>query len=77
MAICTGCDKNSKDLFEYTSEDPVENDGSYEDGRFVCGDCYDKLIDLGYDVGSPNHLQRSAARLIKGLVLEARPSINP
>jgi len=67
MAVCTGCNKDSNNLSEYDKENPVENDGSYANGKFVCTYCYCKLIDIGYDVGEPEVLQRRASKFIRSI----------
>lgn len=54
---CVGCGKTDEECGEYDIDDPVENDGTYKDNKFVCTNCYVKLIPLGMDVGSPTMLQ--------------------
>lgn len=67
-AICVSCDCNSDDMpEEYTDEDPVEADGTFADGKFVCTTCYCYLIDGGRDVGSPQELQKAAIELVRPL----------
>jgi len=63
MAICVGCDQTSHD----TGDDPVIEDGTYADGKFVCTACYTYLIDLGLDVGTPHELQAHAIKHVRGL----------
>ena len=62
-AVCTGCGRSDVQTGEYTDEDPVTNDGTYAQDRFVCTECYCRLIDAGLDVGEPEILQRRAERL--------------
>ena len=59
-AICTGCLRDDQQVGEFTKDDPVEGDGTYEDGKFVCTECYVKLIPLGLDVGLPAFVQNMA-----------------
>lgn len=63
-AICTGCGVLSNKTGEYSKDDPVTDDGTYEDGYFVCTTCYCQLIEMGHDVGEPRLIQRKAARLL-------------
>ena len=68
MAICVGCNKDSRDMpVEYTDTDPIENDGTYADGKFVCTACYMYLIDVGLDVGTPQEVQANAIKLVRPL----------
>ena len=39
-------------------------DGTYKDGKFICTNCYCKLIPLGLDKGSPNTLH-AQIRILK------------
>lgn len=64
--VCTGCNRDSSELSEYTKDDPVTGDGTYADRKFVCTECYIKLIPAGMDVGTPHEIQQ-AARIISGL----------
>ena len=64
MAFCTGCKRNSAAIEEYDDDDnPVEDDGTYSDGKFVCTDCYFVLIRAGIDIGPPKVLQDRAREL--------------
>lgn len=65
MAICTGCGRNSKNMREYNKRNPVEYDGTYANGLFVCTKCYTYLITLGVDVGSPQQIQNRARNYVK------------
>lgn len=56
-AICVGCGKKASELTIYNDDNPVTEDGSYSNGKFVCDGCYCLLIDRGLDVGSPEQLQ--------------------
>lgn len=67
MAICVGCNRDSSKMLEYSKEMPVEDDGTYADGKFVCTACYLYLIDLGLDVGSPREMQANALRVVRPL----------
>lgn len=66
-AICVGCDRSSAALPEYSDESPVEDDGTFADGKFVCTACYCYLVDLGLDAGTPQDIQASAVRLVRPL----------
>ena len=57
-SICVGCQKKASELDEYTADDPVEDDGTFKNGKFVCTECYMELIDLGLDIGSPEIIQK-------------------
>lgn len=63
MAKCTGCDKVSHD----SGGEPVIEDGTYADNKYVCTACYLYLIDLGLDEGTPQQLQERAERLVRPL----------
>lgn len=63
MAICTGCNRDSKDIGCYNKENPVEDDGTFLNNKFVCTECYMDLINIGQDVGSPSQIQTAARRL--------------
>jgi len=65
IAICVGCGKTAGELEEYDDNNPVEEDGTYQDGKFVCTNCYVKLIDLGLDIGSPSQIQQNIRELKK------------
>lgn len=52
---------------EYTKDDPVETDGTYADGKFVCTACYCYLVDLGLDIGTPQDMQENAMKLVRPL----------
>lgn len=64
MAICAGCAIDSSKTGEYSINDPVEEDGTYENGKFVCTNCYSELIGVlllnnkRADVGTPSEIQR-------------------
>jgi len=62
MAICAGCGRDSKEFPCYDGDEPVTEDGTYKDGKFVCDYCYLKLctIDRALSVGKPNVLQANA-----------------
>lgn len=47
---CVGCDRTATEA-GYDSDDPVEEDGTYFNGEFICDSCYCKLIARGEDVG--------------------------
>lgn len=49
----------------YDLDNPVEEDGTYENGKFVCDSCYCLLIDKGCDVGKPSELQQRAEEAFK------------
>lgn len=68
-AICVACSQSSNEMPEYSADDPVESDGTYADGGFVCGSCYGYLIDLGLDVGTPQELQAHAIKHVRGLTI--------
>ena len=65
-AVCTGCNRSAADLPEYTEDSPVTDDGTFQDGRFVCDLCYMVLVDAGLDIGSPIIVQERARRLCGG-----------
>lgn len=54
---CVGCYRDSLDLPEYNEENPVEEDGTYVDKKFVCTACYVELIFHGLDLGAPRIIQ--------------------
>lgn len=65
MAICTGCKVDSRTLSEYDEDNPVTEDGTYFDGKFVCTACYCDLIRFKQpreraDIGSPLVIQQRA-----------------
>ncbi len=63
---CVGCGKNAEEVGEYDKDDnPVEEDGTYSNGKFVCTGCYIKLIPLGLDVGSPEQIQERIRNIPK------------
>lgn len=66
-AICVGCGQGSDVMPEYTKDDPVETDGTYADGKFVCTACYCYLVDLGLDIGTPQDMQENAMKLVRPL----------
>lgn len=55
--ICVGCGKDSADLAEYDEDNPVIEDGTFQNDKFVCTECYIKLIPMGLDVGPPAVIQ--------------------
>lgn len=65
-ATCVGCDVDSDDMTEYDPiNSPVEEDGTYADGQFVCTDCYVILIHAGSDVGTPQEIQKAAIEVVR------------
>lgn len=58
VPYCVGCKKSVDQLKEYDDENPVEDDGTFANGKFVCTGCYVRLIPMGLDVGSPEIIQR-------------------
>jgi len=56
-AICVGCGKTAGELEEYSDDNPVQEDGTYENNKFVCTNCYVKLIPRGMDTGTPFQVQ--------------------
>ena len=64
MAICTGCNRSDKECGEYGEDNPVKEDGTYHDNKFVCTDCYSKLIYRELDVGSPMQIQQRAKNIL-------------
>lgn len=65
-ALCVGCGRYSEGLMDY-ADDPVEMDGTYSNGKFVCNSCFAFLVDLGFDVGPPESLQEYAKTLVRPL----------
>lgn len=63
-AICAGCHRTAAEVGEYNEENPVEEDGTFADGKFVCTACYIKLIAVGQDVGPPRLLQQRIKALV-------------
>jgi len=59
-AICAGCGRTAGELAEYDNDNLVQDDGTYSDHKFVCTDCYIKLIPLKLDIGSPEEIQSRA-----------------
>ena len=41
---CVGCGKTDKECGEYGTDNPVEEDGTFKDNKFVCPNCYVKLV---------------------------------
>ena len=63
---CTGCGKSAAQTKEYDPIDnPVEEDGTYANDKFVCTSCYCVLVSLGLDVGSPEQIQLRAKKHIR------------
>jgi hypothetical protein len=62
VATCAGCDIDSNKFPIYTKENPVTEDGTYFNGKFVCDSCYLKLerINHNLSVGRPDVLQNNA-----------------
>lgn len=63
MAKCAGCSKDHT-ACGYDEHDRVEDDGSYADGKFVCDECYIKLVGANADIGTPEVIQENARILI-------------
>jgi len=63
--VCVGCGKDSGELEEYNEDDPVEQDGTFANGMFVCTECYVELIPLGLDVGTAEEIQQRTLNLTK------------
>jgi hypothetical protein len=61
-AICAGCGRASDGSGVYGKDNPVEDDGTYADGKYVCDGCYVELTLMGRDVGTPEQLQFWASR---------------
>ncbi len=64
-AVCVGCGKNDLQTGEYNADDSVVDDGTYADGKFVCTECYVRLIPIGLDVGSPEIIQQRMKNLVE------------
>lgn len=65
--ICAGCNVDSSELDCYDDdENPVTEDGTYYNQKFVCDNCYSKLISIGHDIGTPVELQNRARNLNGG-----------
>lgn len=62
---CVGCSRTAESTGEYSEDNPVQKDGTYADGKFVCTTCYVKLIPLGLDVGKPLVIQDRIKNLVK------------
>ena len=62
---CVGCGKTDTACGEYGYENPVEEDGTYADGKFVCTNCYMQLIPLGLSAGGARAIQARVVRLKK------------
>jgi len=60
---CVGCGKTVSELPEYDKENPVQEDGTYKNNKFVCTACYTQLIPLGLDVGTPEVIQERMINL--------------
>jgi hypothetical protein len=63
-AKCTGCGIDSDKTDDYNKDNPVEQNGTYKDGKFVCDDCYIRLTRIGLDKGPAEHVQLRAAALL-------------
>lgn len=64
VATCVGCGQTDKQTGEYDKHNPVTEDGSYENGHFVCTACYVRLIHVGRDIGTPAELQKAMRELV-------------
>ena len=62
---CAGCGKDSYEC-GWSEEEPATEDGTYANGKFVCDNCYIKLIPLGLDLGNPEEIQRRIQKVNKG-----------
>lgn len=65
MAICAGCGVDSSKFTVYNRDNPVEADGTYAFGKFVCDECYLRLVNNGMGLGDPETLQWRASILPK------------
>ncbi len=64
--FCTGCGKSAFETGMYDPVgNPVEEDGTYADKKFVCDKCYVVLIKVGLDIGNAHTLQRRAREVSK------------
>lgn len=55
---CAGCLRDASDDPSYsTDEENVREDGTYFNKKYVCNDCYVRLIRTGHDVGPPEKIQ--------------------
>ena len=63
--VCVGCHKDASELEEYGKDTPVTEDGTYENRKFVCTECYMELIRIGLDVGPPSVIQIRMIQLRK------------
>lgn len=71
--ICTGCGRTAFETGMYDPKNnPVEEDGTYADKKFVCDRCYFILIRIGLDIGNAYTLQARAERLIKKADIQRR-----
>lgn len=66
-AKCIGCDVNSKKTGVYGEDNPVEEDRTYdyETKRFVCDDCYARLVAMNLGKGSSLELRQRAAIFLR------------
>ena len=67
---CVGCGKTDKECGEYDEEacgydEAVRQDGTYKNNKFICTNCYVRLIPMGWDVGSPDVLMNRIEMLKK------------
>ena len=62
-AFCVGCHWPDSECKEYDELHPVESDGTYENGRFVCNLCYLQLRKIGHHAGEPKKVQKWARRI--------------
>lgn len=72
VAVCTGCEKRSDELWPWNDPEEVKyighdvtGDGTYSKGKFVCDECYNALIDRRLedfqpDIGTPEEVQQQA-----------------
>lgn len=65
--ICTGCGRTAFETGMYDPKDnPVEEDGTYADKKFVCDNCYFILTTHNLDIGNARILQKRARELVAG-----------
>ncbi len=59
---CVGCGRTDKECGEYGKDNPVEDDGTYADNKFVCTECYVVLVPYGLDVGPARQVQANMVK---------------
>lgn len=64
---CVGCGIKASKTGEYSRDNPVQEDGTYWGGYFVCTKCYQVLILLHKDVGSAVAIQIRAIKYCRVL----------